>query len=108
MLLKHVLFSFAGTNTDEFLMLQQNKKRKYNKDRDDEREDRERTPEEQEDPLKDATTLYVGNLWVSTKASVRLSWRGSYVADPSTQQKSRFMSSLQSKVSIGDNSLFDR
>ncbi|KAI4125109.1 MAG: hypothetical protein LQ347_005486 [Umbilicaria vellea] len=42
--------------------LGRNKKRKYNKDRDDEREDRERTPEEQEDPLKDATTLYVGNL----------------------------------------------
>jgi len=38
----------------------QNKKRKY--DRDD-REDREKTPEEPaEDPLKDATTLYVGNL----------------------------------------------
>ena len=40
---------------------QQNKKRKYNRDRDD-RDDRDRTPEEQEDPLKDAATLYVGNL----------------------------------------------
>ena len=39
----------------------QNKKRKYDRDRD-EREERERTPEEPEDPLKDATTLYVGNL----------------------------------------------
>jgi nuclear cap-binding protein subunit 2 len=39
----------------------QNKKRKY--DRDDDREGRERSPEEPaEDPLKDATTLYVGNL----------------------------------------------
>ena len=43
--------------------LNQNKKRKYGKDRDDENE-RERTPEEPEDPLKDATTLYVGNLFV--------------------------------------------
>ena len=34
----------------------QNKKRKYDQD------EREKTPEEQEDPLKDATTLYVGNL----------------------------------------------
>ncbi|KAE8454195.1 hypothetical protein EG329_005120 [Mollisiaceae sp. DMI_Dod_QoI] len=38
-----------------------NKKRKY--DRDDDREGRDKTPEEPtEDPLKDATTLYVGNL----------------------------------------------
>ncbi|MCJ1283521.1 nuclear cap binding complex subunit [Xylographa opegraphella] len=41
--------------------LGKNKKRKYDKDRDD-REGRERTPEQVEDPLKDATTLYVGNL----------------------------------------------
>lgn len=40
----------------------QNKKRKYGRDRD-EGDDRERTPEEPEDPLKDATTLYVGNLY---------------------------------------------
>lgn len=51
-------------------MPEQNKKRKYNRDRDDEREDRERTPEEQEDPLKDATTLYVGNLWVLSEAGL--------------------------------------
>ena len=38
------------------------KKRKFGRDRD-ERDDR--SPEEApEDPLKDATTLYVGNLWV--------------------------------------------
>ncbi|MCJ1364663.1 nuclear cap binding complex subunit [Acarospora aff. strigata] len=36
-----------------------NKKRKHDRDGYDERE---KTPEEQEDPLKDATTLYVGNL----------------------------------------------
>lgn len=42
----------------------QNKKRKYNRD-DDDREDRARTPDEPaEDPLKDAATLYVGNLCV--------------------------------------------
>lgn len=34
------------------------KKRRYN----DDREEREKTPEPEEDPLKDATTLYVGNL----------------------------------------------
>lgn len=39
----------------------QNKKRKHDRDRD---EERERTPEPPEDPLKDATTLYVGNLYV--------------------------------------------
>ena len=38
----------------------QNKKRRYDNDR-------ERTPEEPpEDPLRDATTLYVGNLFVET------------------------------------------
>jgi nuclear cap-binding protein subunit 2 len=41
----------------------QNKKRKYDRDDD---VGRERTPDEPvEDPLKDATTLYVGNLWVA-------------------------------------------
>ncbi len=42
----------------------QNKKRKYGRDRDDDDVGRQRTPEEPEDPLKDATTLYVGNLCV--------------------------------------------
>lgn len=41
----------------------QNKKRKYNRD-EEEQIGREKTPEEPEDPLKDATTLYVGNLSV--------------------------------------------
>ncbi|CAL8581117.1 nuclear cap binding complex subunit [Xanthoria parietina] len=41
--------------------LGRNKKRKFNRDHDDQ-DDREKSPEEQEDPLKDATTLYVGNL----------------------------------------------
>nr|AUW30722.1 putative nuclear cap binding protein subunit 2 [Cladonia uncialis subsp. uncialis] len=42
--------------------LGRNKKRKYGRDRDDDDVGRERTPEEPEDPLKDAATLYVGNL----------------------------------------------
>ena len=40
----------------------QNKKRKYDKDRDG-REDREKSAEEPDDPLKNAATLYVGNLY---------------------------------------------
>lgn len=43
-------------------MSEQNKKRKFDKDRDD-REEREKSQEPAEDPLKDATTLYVGNLY---------------------------------------------
>lgn len=42
--------------------LGRNKKRKYGRDRDDDDVGRQRTPEEPEDPLKDAATLYVGNL----------------------------------------------
>ena len=48
----------------------QNKKRKFDRDRDD-REERQKTPEEQEDPLKDATTLYVGNLSVYNGWGIR-------------------------------------
>ena len=40
------------------LLMRQQKKRRYN-DRD---EEREKTPEPVEDPLANATTLYVGNL----------------------------------------------
>ncbi len=40
----------------------QNKKRKFDRDRD-ERESKDRREEEPADPLKDATTLYVGNLY---------------------------------------------
>ena len=47
----------------------QNKKRKYGRDRDDDDVGRQRTPEEPEDPLKDAATLYVGNLCVKTICS---------------------------------------
>jgi nuclear cap-binding protein subunit 2 len=43
----------------------QSRKRKFDRDRDD-RDDREGSPEAApEDPLKDATTLYVGNLYVN-------------------------------------------
>lgn len=55
-------YLWRGINANERVLLQ-NKKRKFDRDRDD-REEREKTPEEQEDPLKDATTLYVGNLSV--------------------------------------------
>jgi hypothetical protein len=42
--------------------LAQNKRGKY--DRNDDRDEKEKAPEEPvEDPLKDATTLYVGNLY---------------------------------------------
>lgn len=49
----------------------QNKKRKFNRDRDG-RDDLERTPEEPEDPLKDATTLYVGNLYADNAFDWRI------------------------------------
>lgn len=77
----------------------QNKKRKFNRDRED-KDEPERTPEEQEDPLKDATTLYVGNLYVAgilfgsiTKSRASLRCSGL-----SIRQKSRFTSCLQSKA----------
>lgn len=41
--------------------MRQQKKRRYN-DRDE--DEKERTPEPVEDPLRNATTLYVGNLYV--------------------------------------------
>ena len=46
------------------IVICQNKKRKYGRDRDDDDVGRQKTPEEPEDPLKDAATLYVGNLYV--------------------------------------------
>ena len=42
--------------------MRQQKKRRYN-DRDE--DEREKTPEPVEDPLRNATTLYVGNLYVT-------------------------------------------
>jgi hypothetical protein len=48
----------------------QNKKRKFDRDRD-ERESKDRREEEPPDPLKDATTLYVGNLYVICLILVR-------------------------------------
>ena len=55
--------------------LLQNKRRKFEKDRDD-RGDRPKTPEEQEDPLANATTLYVGNL-----CDFMSSWRRSILTN---------------------------
>lgn len=49
--------------TNLILLICQNKKRKYGRDRDDDDVGRQKTPEEPEDPLKDAATLYVGNLY---------------------------------------------
>ncbi|KAL8996756.1 MAG: hypothetical protein Q9188_006490 [Gyalolechia gomerana] len=49
--------------------LGRNKRRKFNKDHVG-REDRERTPEAPEDPLKDATTLYVGNLYAERETFI--------------------------------------
>ncbi|KAL9024934.1 MAG: hypothetical protein Q9196_006146 [Gyalolechia fulgens] len=54
--------------------LGRNKKRKFNRDHVG-REDRERTPEDTEDPLKDATTLYVGNLYAEGCIYVRFGSR---------------------------------
>ena len=48
--------------------MHQNKKRKYGRDHDDDDVGRPRTPPE--DPLKDATTLYVGNLYVEGHSCV--------------------------------------
>ncbi|KAL9593610.1 MAG: hypothetical protein Q9219_007469, partial [cf. Caloplaca sp. 3 TL-2023] len=42
--------------------LGRNKRRKFQKDRAGGGDDRENSPEEPEDPLAEATTLYVGNL----------------------------------------------
>lgn len=58
---------YIGT-IDELLTCRdlQNKRRKLDRDRDRDRDDRdgsEKKVEDEEDPLKDATTLYVGNLY---------------------------------------------
>lgn len=76
------------------LTAEQNKKRKFDRDGYDERE---RTPEEQEDPLKDATTLYVGNLWVLWLWSDHEDRIADILSALFTQQKSRYMSFLPSK-----------
>lgn len=53
-------FTTAAGHPGLTFYLYQNKKRKYDRDNED---GREKTPEEPAvDPLKDATTLYVGNL----------------------------------------------
>jgi hypothetical protein len=63
----------------------QNKKRKYDRDGDDERQ---RTPDEPaEDPLKDATTLYVGNLYAYSVTGLNPTLT---LPGLSTQPRSRF------------------
>ncbi|KAI4174617.1 MAG: hypothetical protein LQ343_002190 [Gyalolechia ehrenbergii] len=81
--------------------LGRNKRRKFNKDHVG-REDRERTPEAPEDPLKDATTLYVGNLYAERDLhlGIRGAVRSLRGTDRSTQQKNRYMNYLQSEEYI--------
>lgn len=74
----------------------QNKKRKY--DRDD-REEREKSAEEPpEDPLKNATTLYVGNL-LACSITLDLNIEADFdISGPSIQLKNRYTSYFQSAV----------
>ena len=76
----------------------QNKKRKYGRDRDD-GEAREKTPEEPEDPLKDAATLYVGNLCVKEFSLQSLTLRiDLHFTGHSILRKNRYMSFLPSNT----------
>ena len=59
----HIYLHDVLYKTNLKLLICQNKKRKYGRDRDDDDVGRQKTPEEPEDPLKDAATLYVGNLY---------------------------------------------
>lgn len=87
------------------LCLIQNKKRKFDRDRD-ERESKERR-EEEPDPLKDATTLYVGNLYAGSPAFVQASEQFlRVVAGHSTPQRSKYMSFLQSELCYHRFTLF--
>ena len=76
----------------------QNKKRKFNRDRDD-NDNRERTPVEEDDPLKDATTLYVGNLLVGRNTIFAYDF-GLKLSGLSTRRKNRYMSFLQSESKV--------
>jgi hypothetical protein len=76
----------------------QNKRGKY--DRHDNRDEEEKPKEEPaEDPLKDATTLYVGNLYgilhlfTMTKVPLNLQLPGPFI-----QRRNRFTSFLQNAV----------
>ena len=57
------IYLYNVVHNTNLILFCQNKKRKYGRDRDDDDVGRQRTPEEPEDPLKDAATLYVGNLY---------------------------------------------
>ncbi len=77
----------------------QNKKRKFDRDRD-ERESKDRREEEAADPLKDATTLYVGNLYVVSLPFVRTAEQTlRVITGHSTPPRSKYMSCLQSELS---------
>jgi hypothetical protein len=79
----------------------QNRKRKFDRDRD-ERDGSERREEEAADPLRNATTLYVGNLYVM---GLIVRSCGAFAQDttgPSTPRRNRFMNCLPSEISDGD------
>jgi hypothetical protein len=80
---------------DRFLA-NQNKKRKFDRDRD-ERDSKDRK-EEEVDPLKDATTLYVGNLYAAFPPFVHASEHFlSVLTGHSTPQRSKYTSCSQSR-----------
>jgi len=76
----------------------QNKKRKFDRDRD-ERDGKDRR-EEEVDPLKDATTLYVGNLYAAFPPFVLAPAQFlSMLAGHSTLQRNKSTSFSQSRFS---------
>ena len=81
------------------ILVCQNKKRKFGRDRDDDDVGRQRTPEEPEDPLKDAATLYVGNLYAEAPCpycSEEVAWL--MHTGHSILRRSRYMNCLPSKI----------
>ena len=81
------------------ILVCQNKKRKFGRDRDDDDVGRQRTPEEPEDPLKDAATLYVGNLYAEAPCPYcheELAWLMD--AGHSILRRSRYMNCLPSMI----------
>ena len=75
-------------------MCSQNKRRKFGRDQ--EERESEKKPDTEEDPLKDATTLYVGNLYGHQFCVART--RVDEAQDPSTLPKSRSTNYSQSQT----------
>lgn len=79
------------------LCLIQNKKRKFDRDRD-ERDSKDRREEEATDPLKDATTLYVGNLYaVALMFALSVKHFLKFITARSLPRKNKYMNFLQSE-----------